>query len=202
MRSSPALREGRGTVGKLLTDDALYTSAKEIAAEAEKTVANLREASEQAKGAVADFRGDKGPLKGITGDLQQTLASAQGRDGGSRREHRGVEAKLLVPRIFQQAGLLRSARTSACSSIAQGALETQDRRVLRIWIGAPVLFERTMHGEERLSDGGQDAARLGDVAVRPISQEHSPLVVEGYARDRLPRDERFLLSRRAGAARA
>ena len=40
-------------------------------------MANLREASEQAKAAIADLRGDKGPLKGITGDLQQTLASAR-----------------------------------------------------------------------------------------------------------------------------
>ncbi len=71
------LREGRGSVGKLLTDDAFYEKIKSIATEAEKTVANLREASAQAKGAVADFRGDNGPLKGISGDLQQTLASAK-----------------------------------------------------------------------------------------------------------------------------
>ena len=37
----------------------------------------------------------------------------------------------------------------------EGALETSDRRVLRIWIGTPVLFERTDAGEERLSDAGK-----------------------------------------------
>ena len=52
------VREGKGTVGKLLADDSLYTNVKGIAADAEKAVASLREASEQAKGAVADLRGE------------------------------------------------------------------------------------------------------------------------------------------------
>ncbi|MEO8522924.1 MAG: MlaD family protein, partial [Acidobacteriota bacterium] len=71
------LREGRGSLGKLLNDDALYERVKTISAEAEKTVANVREASEQAKGAIADFRGDQGPVNGVVGDLKQTLASAK-----------------------------------------------------------------------------------------------------------------------------
>jgi len=65
-----SVRDGKGSVGKLLADDSLYNSVKGISADAEKAVANLREASEQAKGAVADFRGDNGPLKGIAGSLQ------------------------------------------------------------------------------------------------------------------------------------
>ncbi|HEX6973688.1 MAG TPA: MlaD family protein, partial [Vicinamibacterales bacterium] len=71
------VRSGRGTVGKLLTDDALYVSAKNIAADAQKAVATLRDAAEDARGAIKDFRGDNGPMKGVTGDLQQTLNSAK-----------------------------------------------------------------------------------------------------------------------------
>ena len=37
----------------------------------------MREASEQAKAAVADLRGENGPVKGLTGDVQQTLHSAR-----------------------------------------------------------------------------------------------------------------------------
>mgnify|MGYP006144335349 CR=1 FL=1 len=40
-------------------------------------VANLREASENAKEAIADFRGDKGPIRGVVGDLQQSLTAAR-----------------------------------------------------------------------------------------------------------------------------
>ena len=71
------VRQGKGTVGKLVTDDSLYTSAKSIAADAQKAVATLRDATEQARQAVVDFRGGNGPLKGMTGDLQQTLTAAK-----------------------------------------------------------------------------------------------------------------------------
>ena len=37
------LRAGRGTVGKLLNDDALFASAKSIAADAQKAMATVRE---------------------------------------------------------------------------------------------------------------------------------------------------------------
>ena len=68
------VRAGRGTVGKLMTDDSLFKSLKSIAADGEKAVASLREAADQAKGAVADLRGENGPMKGITGSLQQVKA--------------------------------------------------------------------------------------------------------------------------------
>src|SRR5687767_4236835 len=71
------VRKGRGTVGRLVNDDSLYASIRNIMGDAEKAVANVREASEEAKGAIADFRGDNGPVRGITGGLQQTLTSAR-----------------------------------------------------------------------------------------------------------------------------
>src|SRR5688572_32559912 len=37
------VREGRGTVGKLLNDDALYASVRSIAADAEKAMGTVRE---------------------------------------------------------------------------------------------------------------------------------------------------------------
>src|SRR5829696_5129012 len=71
------VRQGRGNIGKLVHDDALYTSLKSVVADAEKAMATVREASEDAKGAIADLRGDKGPVKGLTADVQQTLHSAR-----------------------------------------------------------------------------------------------------------------------------
>src|SRR4029079_12911039 len=57
------LREGRGTAGRLLTDDAMYQSAKKVAADAEATMANVREACLQAKTALANFQSEGGPVK-------------------------------------------------------------------------------------------------------------------------------------------
>jgi len=75
----------------------------------------------------------------------------------------------------------------------RGALETRDRRALRIWLAADVLFERDGNGKERLSTEGQ--ARV-DSAMSTFVQypRDSPFVVEGYARE-VTNDRRYLASR-------
>ena len=75
----------------------------------------------------------------------------------------------------------------------EGALETKDKRVLRIWVGAPVLFAKDANGNEILTDGGR--ARLDSAMAQFVHYpKTSPFVVEGYAHD-VTGDERFLHSR-------
>jgi hypothetical protein len=75
----------------------------------------------------------------------------------------------------------------------QGALETKDRRVLRIWIATAVLFEKDANGEERLTVDGR--ARLDSAMSQFVRYpRNSPFVVEGYAHDPTG-GQRFLLSR-------
>jgi phospholipid/cholesterol/gamma-HCH transport system substrate-binding protein len=187
------LREGRGSVGKLLTDDAFYERVKSIAAEAEKTVANLREASIQAKGAVADLRGDNGPLKGITGDLQQTLASAKDAMADLAENTEALKRSFFFRGFFNKRGYF-DLKDLSVQQYREGALETRDTRVLRIWIGTPVLFERDAGGHERLSEAGK--VRVDSTMSQFLKYpRNSPLVVEGYARPPATRDEQFLLSR-------
>ncbi|HSC26839.1 MAG TPA: MlaD family protein, partial [Vicinamibacterales bacterium] len=71
------VRDGRGTIGQLLTDDTLYQRAKAIAADAERTAATIRQASEEARTVIAEFRSQGGPIKGLAGDLQETLDAAR-----------------------------------------------------------------------------------------------------------------------------
>ena len=187
------LREGKGSVGKLLTDDAFYEKIKTIAAEAEKTVANLREASAQAKGALADFRGDNGPLKGIGGDLQQTLASAKDAMADLAENTEALKRSFFFRSFFNKRGYF-DLKDVSVQQYREGALETGDKRVLRIWIGTPVLFERDAAGRERISEAGK--VRLDSAMSQFLKYpKNSPLVVEGYARPPATRDERFLLSR-------
>ncbi len=158
------VRDGKGTVGKLLTDDSLYQSAKRIAADAEKAVASLREASEQAKEAVADLRGENGPLKGISGDLQQTLASARDAMSDLAENTEALKRNFLFRGFFNNRGYFdlddisvdqyrqgRSRRTIAASCASGSASD--------------VLFEKDANGNERLSADGQ--ARL-DSAMSPF----------------------------------
>jgi len=186
------VRDGKGTVGKLLTDDSLYTSVKKMSADAETAVANLREASEQAKGVVSDLRGDNGPLKGLTGDVQQTLASAKDAMKDLAENTEALKRNFLFRGYFNKRGYF-DLHDISVDQYRQGALETADRRVLRIWARASVLFETDANGTERLSAGGQ--ARL-DSAMSAFLRypAETPLVLEGYAPG-TTYDERFRMSR-------
>lgn len=186
------VRQGRGTVGRLVTDDALYASAKSMAADAEKAIANLREASEQAKAAVADFRSEHGPVKGLTGNLQQTLASARDAMQALAENAEALKRNFFFRGFFNRRGYFDLQDVSA-QDYRAGALATNDRRALRIWLGAAVLFETGADGADRLTEGGR--VRL-DSAMSQFVQypRTSPFVVEGYAQE-VTGDKRYLASR-------
>lgn len=186
------VRSGRGMVGKLLTDDALYVSAKGIAADAEKAVATVRQAAEDAKRAIADFRGDSGPIKGVTGSLQQTLASAKDVMADLAENTEALKRSFFFRGFFNKRGYF-DLQDVGVEQYRQGALETKDRRVLRIWAGAAVLFDKDANGQERLTDGGR--ARLDSAMAAFVKYPRtSPFVVEGYAQE-VTGDQRYLLSR-------
>jgi phospholipid/cholesterol/gamma-HCH transport system substrate-binding protein len=185
------IREGRGTVGKFVTDDALYRSLQGIAADAEKAVASVREASEQAKGVVADFRGEGGAVKGLAGDVQQTLESARDAMADVADTTEAIKRNFFFRGFFNRRGYFDLDDVSV-QQYRAGALESRDRRVLRIWLSSRVLFERDASGNERLTDGGR--ARI-DSAMSQFVQypRNTPFVVEGYAQQPSG-DERFVLS--------
>ena len=191
------VRAGRGTVGKLLNDDALYASVKSMAADAEKAMATVRQASEEARAAIADFRGDKGPVKGLTGDVQQTLQSARDAMADLAETTEALKRNFFFRGFFNRRGYFDLDDVSV-AQYRQGALESKDRRVLRIWLDADVLFEQDANGVERLSRRREDPARLGDVAVPAISTEEP--VRRG--RIRTGRDGRRSLSQQPQRARS
>jgi phospholipid/cholesterol/gamma-HCH transport system substrate-binding protein len=187
------VRAGRGTVGRLMRDDSLYRNAQKIAAQAEKTVATLREASEQARAAIADFRGEGGPLKGVTGDLQQTLALAREAMGDLAENTEALKRNFFFRGFFNNRGYFDLTDVSV-DQYRQGVLETKDRHPYRVWAASSVLFEVDAAGGEKLSDTGR--ARL-ESAMAPFLKypKNSPFVVEGYAGGPMEAD-RFNASRR------
>ena len=173
------LREGRGTAGRLLTDDALYQSAKKMAADAEATMANVREASLQAKTALANLQGEGGPVKGLTSNLQQTLTSARDVMSDMAETTEALKRNFLVRGFFTRRGYFDLADVSV-DAYRQGVLENKERRALRLWIRAELLFERNAQGAERLSDEGR--SRLDSAMSQFVRYPRtSPIVVEGYA---------------------
>jgi phospholipid/cholesterol/gamma-HCH transport system substrate-binding protein len=186
------LRAGRGTVGRLITDDSLYNHARAIAADAQKAMENVRHATEQAKGAIADLRGEGGPVRGLTGDLQQTLALARDAMSDLAENSEALKRSFFFRGFFNRRGYFDLDDVTV-AQYREGALESGDRRVLRIWLSAAVLFETDSQGVERLTDGGR--ARLDSAMSQFIRYPRtSPFVIEGYAKA-VTGDLRYLLSR-------
>ena len=185
------VRQGRGSVGKLLNDDALYLSVRSIAADAERAMATVREASLDAKAAIADMRGEKGPVKGLTGDVQQTLQSARDAMGDLAEATEALKRNFFFRGFFDRRGYFDLDDVTV-AQYREGALQTKDRRPLRIWLASPVLFERDANGTERISAAGR--ARLDSAMSQFIRYpQKSPFVVEGYA-EAPTGDQRYLIS--------
>ena len=186
------LKEGRGSVGKLLTDDSLFQTAKKLASEAEQTMANVREASAQAKSALTNLQGDGGAVKGVTANLQQTLISARDVMADMAETTEALKHNFLVRGFFDRRGYFDLADITV-EDYRKGVLESKDRRALRLWIKSDLLYEPDEKGVERLSQGGRD--RLDSAMSQFVKYPRtSPFVVEGYAQH-LTADQRFLLSR-------
>jgi phospholipid/cholesterol/gamma-HCH transport system substrate-binding protein len=185
------VRQGRGTLGKLLNDDTLYLSAKSIAADAAKTMATVREASLEARNAIADLRGEKGPVKGLTGDVQQTLQSARNAMADLAETTEALKRNFLFRGFFNRRGYFDLHDVSVAQYRA-GAL-SKERRGLRIWLSGEVLFERDANGSERLTPGGM--VRLDSAMSQFLRySQKTPFVVEGYAQE-ATEDARYLISR-------
>ena len=189
------VKSGRGTVGQLLNDDALYQRARSIATDAEKAMANVRAATEEARAAIADFRGKDGPVNSLTADLQQTLTSAREVMSDLAENTEALKRSFLFRGFFNRRGYFDLDDVSP-EEYRRGALESRERKALRIWLSAGVLFEKDGNGEERLSEGGR--ARVDSAMSQFVKYPKSPLVVEGYA-EGLTGDERFRRSRRRAA---
>ena len=189
------IRDGRGSLGKFVNDDAIYNRVRTIADDAGRAIANLREASEDAKAAIADFRGDKGPggqIAGVTGEFRQTLSSAREVLEDLAENSEALKRNFFFRGFFNRRGFF-DLDTVTVDQYRQGALETDERQVLRIWVGSDVIFEKDSNGRERLTDGGRQ--RLDSAMATFIRYPRdTPFVVEGYAPG-VTSDERFLASR-------
>lgn len=174
------INAGRGTIGKLLRDDTLYRKAGEIADEAERVVANLREATAEAKAAIADLRGRSGDAaQGLAADLRQTLAHARDAMAGLAESADALKRNFLLRGYFNRRGYFDLDDISP-ERYRAGALEGPDRRALRIWLDADMLFTRDKSGTERLTDEGR--ARIESAMSEFLGYPpNSPIVIEGYA---------------------
>ncbi len=187
------VREGRGTIGQLFTDDELYRRATAIASQAEQTVANLRQASDTAKKVLNDVSRKGGPAQGLTNELRETLTKARETLTNLSENTEALKHNWFFSGYFKRRGYYSLAEISP-EEYRRGVIEQSDRVKLRIWLDASLLFAQQPDGTLTLTDAGQ--ARIDSAMGDFLKYFGSgPLVVEGYAQQGATTD-RFLESRR------
>lgn len=193
------INQGKGTVGKLINDDTLYTQAKNIANEAQTVMANVREVSNEARRAISDFRSKDGPANGLMADMRVTLDQAREATADLADNMEAMKHNFLLRGFFNRRGYYDLDAISP-AEYRKGVLENGKRKAMRIWLAADQLFDTGPDGTEVLSAGGR--ARLDSAMATYLKYlPANPLVIEGYASDGTV-GERFTRSRmRAGLIR-
>ena len=173
------VKAGRGTVGQLLTDRALYDRLTSAAGEAEQTVRNLRETTDRAKAALEAVAAPDGAAQQMAQTLRNTLLDVQEITSDLAEGTEALKRNFLLRGFFNDRGFFDLDSISRDTYLS-GALEGDDRTALRIWIKADVIFERGPDGAEQLTASGR--RRLDSVMSDFVRYpRNSPLVVEGYA---------------------
>jgi phospholipid/cholesterol/gamma-HCH transport system substrate-binding protein len=193
------LREGKGLIGKLMTDDELYRRATTIARQTEELTANARQVLAVAKETLETFQSKDGPVQGMTANVKQTMDGARAAMTGFAENMEALKHNFLVRGFFRGRGYFDLADLSP-AAYRQGALTKGDRQLTRVWLPSDLLFEppQNLAGDEQLSDAGK--ARL-DSAIAPFLEHVASgvVMVEGYAQQGAL-DVRYLRSRARAVA--
>ncbi|MBI2833058.1 MAG: MCE family protein [Acidobacteria bacterium] len=190
------LRAGKGTIGKLLTDDQLYRDVASIAKQAEEAVTNAKQASEEARKALAGLRDRSGPVQGVAADLRQTLSQTREVVADMAENTEALKHNFFFKGFFNRRGYFDLDEIGT-AAYRRGALAGKDRSALRIWVDAAVLFAKEPNGLQVVSAGGKARLDSAMAAFLPYPPA-SPLIIEGYATEG-SHDQQFLDSRERAA---
>lgn len=173
------VKAGEGTIGQLITDDALYQRVTGLAGEAERTVANLQAVTERARTTFDTAMARDGVAQQMMRNIQGTLAEAQEVMSDLSEGTEALKRNILFRGFFRDRGFFDLDAITRDAYVS-GALEGDSRVALRVWIDAEGLFAPDADGIEQLTPAGRrrlDSA-MADLVRYP---RDSALVVEGYA---------------------
>jgi len=172
------LSGGRGTVGKLLGDEALYTHLVGTAQEAEATMRAVRGSAERVEQLVGQFGGEEGQTAKLLADASDAVMLARHAMSDLAENTEAIKRNWLFRGFFSERGFYN---LDELALDEYRELLTRDRYTpLRIWIDGDLLFDTDLDGRVTLA---VDADRRLDEAMSEllIYPRDSPLVVEGYA---------------------
>jgi phospholipid/cholesterol/gamma-HCH transport system substrate-binding protein len=173
------VRAGRGTIGRLLTDDTLYQRMVGSSTQIEQVATNVRETTDRARELVTALAARGGTVEQLAVTLRNALTDVQEATADLAEGTEALKRNFLFRGFFRDRGFFDLDSVSREAYLA-GTL-ARNRTPLRIWLEASVLFAADpATGDERLTVDGRrriDSA-MADLVRYP---RNSPLVVEGYA---------------------
>jgi phospholipid/cholesterol/gamma-HCH transport system substrate-binding protein len=191
-----AINRGDGTLGKLVKDDTLYHQVVDIANQAQAVMTNVRDVTADARQALSDFRSKNGSAQGLMADMRVTLGQAREATADLADNMEALKHNFFLRGFFNRRGYFDLDAISP-AEYRKGILEENDRKAMRIWLSADVLFDADADGNEVISEGGRvriDSAMATFLKYLPSN----PLVVEGYATEGAE-SERFRTARTRAA---
>jgi phospholipid/cholesterol/gamma-HCH transport system substrate-binding protein len=196
---SEGIRSGKGSLGKFVNDDELYTRMTAIATQTNDIATSTRLVIEKARDALDGFQSKDGPVQGMTADVAQTMGDARTAMAGFAENMEALKRNFLVRGFFNRRGFFDLAQMTP-AQYRDGALtKDSDRRVVRVWRRSDELFEPEPDRpeNEQLSESGK--AWL-DSAIAPYLEHIASgvVVVEGYAQMGTA-GEQYLRSRTRGS---
>ena len=103
-RIAEAVRTGKGTIGKLVNDDELYTRATTIAKEAQEIATNARQVIENANKTLEGLRSKGGPVEGMSASVKQTMEDARSAVEGLAENMDALRHNFLLRGFFKKRG--------------------------------------------------------------------------------------------------
>jgi phospholipid/cholesterol/gamma-HCH transport system substrate-binding protein len=167
------VRQGKGTLGKLVTDESLYQSTAEIAKNAEVTSRNIREAAEKANQTIADFR--EKTQKGLGDQASGTLRNLNEVLSDMAENTEALKRNWFFRGFYKNRGYYDIDNLT----IADYLIMKKDRYEKRFWLSAQELFQKS-GDKEVLTEKGKDLIRAN---VKELFQyiENNPIyLIEGY----------------------
>jgi phospholipid/cholesterol/gamma-HCH transport system substrate-binding protein len=172
------LKEGRGTAGILLRDQALAAQIRQTVTNTQQATADLGHASKQANGLISDIAGPD--EQGITGgaNIRESLSNANAATANMADETEALKHNFFFRGFFRHRGYYNLAHIDP-GKYRKDALFTRSSNY-RVWLPANELYQPDPNGLEQLTTQGKDllnrtVVQYGDSAVE------SPIVIEGYS---------------------
>lgn len=215
------VREGKGTVGKLLNDDKLYEQMRSTVNEGQKMVSNFDSVSDDLRAisndlksrevgakldrlsanadsltseglrAIRTFTGPAGGSGGLMAEVRETLSSANEAMSDFSEGTEALKRNFLFRGFFNRRGYFDLGDVTVAEYSDPKFLP--DRQRVTEWLDTSAIFASVPGKGEQLSDDGRSKLDLAMASFLKYSKS-DPLVVEAWAGNG-PEPERVLRAR-------